>query len=309
MSHFVRVNKSNLCPICGAANWCTLSADGAIAKCMRESEGSFKSEEDGSGLAHFHRLTETPVKPGARFERKVKQSELPPHVPAMEKLATRAQLIGVKRINQLAESLGVKPRSLAALGVGWVTASELQDHDTPCSGAGCYTFPMRNHLEEVCGVRLRKPDGYKYSVKGGHNGFFSPITLPDRRARLYVVEGPTDTAALLSMGLMAVGRPSNTGGSKLIRELCKAHGVVMVTAIVDRDAPGSRAAKNTMRGVRALAAELESVRCLTRMIRPPRDIKDVRAWLNAGATAADIDRADRQGTLINTKGQTGKAAS
>ncbi|MBI1913615.1 MAG: DUF927 domain-containing protein [Planctomycetes bacterium] len=52
-----RVSKSAPCPICKHADWCSLSADGALAKCMRVEEGCWRSKTDRDGVPyHLHRL-------------------------------------------------------------------------------------------------------------------------------------------------------------------------------------------------------------------------------------------------------------
>ena len=61
MADFLRVKKDHPCKICGRPDYCTESSAGPIAKCMRVSKGAFKSAEDGSGLAYFHRLTDQPM--------------------------------------------------------------------------------------------------------------------------------------------------------------------------------------------------------------------------------------------------------
>ena len=56
-SKWVRVSKESPCPICKEPDWCSVSADGSVAKCMRVEEGSFKRKADKNGAAYFlHRL-------------------------------------------------------------------------------------------------------------------------------------------------------------------------------------------------------------------------------------------------------------
>jgi hypothetical protein len=60
-SKWVRVSKKSPCPICEQADWCSISADGAVAKCMRVAEGSFKSKDDVNGGCYYlHRLAGGP---------------------------------------------------------------------------------------------------------------------------------------------------------------------------------------------------------------------------------------------------------
>ena len=50
----------------------------------------------------------------------------------------------------------------------------------------------------VWGIRIRRPDGAKFSIKGGKEGLFIPEEFGGDR--LLIAEGPTDTAALLDLG-------------------------------------------------------------------------------------------------------------
>src|SRR5438876_423745 len=77
-SHWRRVNRNNPCPICKHAEWCSVSADGALAKCMRVEEGAFKTGEQKDGARYYlHRLagearrdpTPPPRPPGPGAER------------------------------------------------------------------------------------------------------------------------------------------------------------------------------------------------------------------------------------------------
>lgn len=99
--------------------------------------------------------------------------------------------------------------------------------------------------------------------------------------RLLVCEGPTDTAALLDLGLSAVGRPSCSGGVKLLVELVKQRRPAEVVIVADGDAPGQRGAGNQ-------AAVLVAYCAAVRIIAPPVGIKDAREWKRRGATAADV---------------------
>src|SRR5690606_9675141 len=92
------------------------------------------------------------------------------------------------RLTRLAESLGLSIESLQRLGVGWAARHR------------AYTFPMRRGDGTICGIRLRSPDGRKYSVRGSKQGLFIPDGI-DATDRLLVAEGPTDTAAVLDWGL------------------------------------------------------------------------------------------------------------
>src|SRR5262249_23661048 len=59
--NWVRVSSSSPCPICHTTDWCGMTADGALAGCMRIEEGCFRIKEgrDGSRV-YLHRLANGP---------------------------------------------------------------------------------------------------------------------------------------------------------------------------------------------------------------------------------------------------------
>src|SRR5262245_32126379 len=60
-SQWVRVSQGSPCPVCKSADWCSVSADGTVAKCMRTADGSFKSRQDKNGARYvLHRLAGSP---------------------------------------------------------------------------------------------------------------------------------------------------------------------------------------------------------------------------------------------------------
>ena len=294
MSDFVRTTRSNPCKVCGKHGWCSVTADGAVAKCMYVEEGAFKSAEDGSGLAYFHRLIDDPDWRSRPRTDRPKPAPREPKASIAELALTATQNTSTQTIDKLAEELGLSRMALINMGVGWARADQLQALGTKCKGPGCWTFPMRDKGgEQIIGVRLRSTDGFKYAVDGSMQGIFVPHELGQSGKPIVIVtEGPTDCAALLDMGFDAIGRPSNTAGTDLIRNLiitrtnsCKWGEVVI---LIDRDKIGSDAARNTWRGARKLAEKLVSQRRSVRICQPPAGIKDARDWLNSGAGEDDV---------------------
>lgn len=141
---------------------------------------------------------------------------------------------------------------------------------------------MRDAAGRVAGIRRRFPDGRKLSVKGGHEGLFVPdgVQFGDE---LFVCEGPTDAAAMLSLGFNVVGRPSCRGGVPVLVALMSAHQPTSLVILGDGDRPGQD-------GALALASMLRLYVPLVRACSPPSGIKDARQWLQLGATRADVRR-------------------
>lgn len=186
---------------------------------------------------------------------------------------------------------GITPASWQALG------SKAQGGD--------WWIPERNGLGEVIGHAIRGPDGQKWFESGGKRGLTLAFPLDNYAGTsadepVFVVEGATDTAAGISIGLDIVGRPSATGGVKFLSELLKDRHVC-VLGENDRGA-GRTGAMGIARGI---FAHVRSVR----VIFPPQDIKDLRQWVLAGAvkgtvidaalecetlTAADLNQEDKE---------------
>jgi hypothetical protein len=272
------------CPICGHPRWCAVSDDKAVVMCMRVAEGAFSQRETGAGLAYFHRIAESQDRPTPARKPKPQQSrEVPPKVPELAARARKA--ISADQLRALGYSLGLSPDALDRMGVGW-------------SGwRAAWTFPMRAPWDgSVVGVRLRltRPEDIarhgttKISQAGSDgNGLFVPDQLNATGRLLCVCEGPTDCAALLDMGLEAVGRPSQTAGRLYLYWLIHRVRPSEVCIVADRDEPGSTAEQNTRRGAAALADSIARWDRPVRIIQP-EGAKDVREWKAAGAMADDV---------------------
>jgi hypothetical protein len=180
--------------------------------------------------------------------------------------------VAPEQLQRLARSLGLSVTSLCHLEIGW--SAEHQ----------AWSFPMKDARGNVRGIRLRRPNGFKFAVKGSKAGLHLPAISADTDVSLMVCEGPTDTAALMDMGFTSVvGRYSCLGDLSLMVELVKGRRPPEVVIVADADEPGRR-------GANALAAELLAYATAVRVIEPPEGIKDARAWLQAGGRRVDVER-------------------
>jgi hypothetical protein len=60
-----RVTRGSPCPVCGQDDWCSVSGDGTLAKCMRVAADSWRTKKDKNGAEYYlHRLDGT-ARPGA----------------------------------------------------------------------------------------------------------------------------------------------------------------------------------------------------------------------------------------------------
>ena len=257
----------NPCPICGrptqghTSRWCSITLDGELAVCHFESAGAIRTTRDG-GWLHALRpqgvskrsggvsTYQTPYRP-ARATRTT-------NWPLLVNLYQRN--VDLPELNQMATGLGLEAASLVRLGVG-------------CFG-DTWTFPMVNERQVPVGIRTRLSNGDKRSVFGSRNGLFIPHDFAPNGGPLVICEGATDTAAMLSLGLCAVGRADCGTGLRYLKPLCAGRAVLIIG---DNDVPGRF-------GAHQLADSLDNAR----VVFPPDHIKDAREWVRHGATAAEV---------------------
>lgn len=235
-----------------------IANDGTAAICPRTETGGRYIGEAG----YMHKLVGQAVRPPRGTLRTTKQ----PTVTAeeWEKFASEFQddlSAGDHRV--LAKDLGVSVESLARLAMGW------------CEEARAFTFPMRDENGAIVGIRLRSSDGRKWALRGSANGLFIPIN-GGLAGQVFVCEGPTDTAALVTLGFDAIGRPFRSSSpepiAKALREVSE------IVVVSDTDADGKRDAKK-------LCMSLVGMVDATVKLILPVNGKDARAWVQAGATA------------------------
>lgn len=265
-THWIRVRRDRLCPICGKPDWCRVLSDNSIAQCGRI-ESNHPAGNNGAGWIHElgdsindQWLTATNLKP---------EKPQPKRDAKFWEWLYETCRAGLTLSQQewLSKELGLSKAALQAMGVGWSVRYN------------AYTFPMRNAAGQIVGIRTRRLSGQKRSVPGtdGNGLFFSPGKLVPEY--LLVCEGPTDTAALIDVGFgSVVGKPSCRAGDshllRLVRHLRPKHLIL----IPDSDKAG-------LDGFGDLA-----VRLLADGFNPnamdhlhiPTGAKDVRQWKKNG---------------------------
>lgn len=261
LPRMVRVSGERLCAVCGKSTWCLLSPDGKSAICQRV-ESRRKCGEAG----YLHRLDEP----------------IPAFIPPPERAIVRGDwhepacryaeaLTGAKK-RELALSLGLPEDGLSRLAL----LGLWQDN-----GQEAFTFPERDGHGKVIGLNRRFPTGQKLHLAGGQRG----ITLPEGwndGSPVYVVEGPTDTMAMVCAGLTAWGRPSNIGGTEYLAEAIRQidpETPVIVMGENDRKPDGLWPG---LSGAVTVAGNLaERVRNPVKWALAPTDYKDVREYLTS----------------------------
>lgn len=175
-------------------------------------------------------------------------------------------------LQPVSDQLGVSSRSLEFLGVCWSVERDAA------------AFPMYDatghNRETPIGIRLRTMDGHKFAVTGSRSGIFYPYVcyrdiLPWKR--LFICEGPTDTAACLDLGIFAIGRAACRGGKECVLSVLDQLQPDEVVIVMDNDGPGVAGANDLMRHIKQPK----------RAFVPPG--KDLRKFMADGATVSIID--------------------
>ena len=264
-----QVTPGKPCEICGESDWCLRSGD--VAHCNRVSEppsGWVRVRRHSGGCTSFRRggsklATDAP---SGAVRQSADDTGLERPDPKWTRLAKRyAKKLTRQLLRRLARDLGVTAESLRCIGVGW--------HPT----LNCYTFPHYDHLRRVVGIGTRYPDGRKRFIKGGHPGLHLPEGLEGMPDPVLIVEGPSDTAACLSMGLAAIGRPNNYG-SEYLSDVIGDRDCIVVGDFDPKPSgrwPGREGAEKVAAD---LAAELNHP---IRYALTPGGFKDIREWLAA----------------------------
>jgi hypothetical protein len=237
--------------------------------CGRVSEGSVRENAGGQFL---HRVNDSihlrdSVDQNAQLSRATTRSR--PRRNWSDALAFYAGNVGT-HLAELAHALGVTADSLTALQVGW--------HP----GQRFWSFPERDGNGRVIGINARYGDGSKKRLSGSKAGLTYADHWDTGVGPILLVEGASDTAALLTIGLSAVGRPSNRGGVDHLVDMLSDFPLEReIVVFGERDQkedgkwPGMEGAVST---ATKLAETLERP---IHWALPPDNAKDSRAWLQS----------------------------
>lgn len=222
------VSRREPCPVCGKPDNCKITLAKTAVLCGRVDNGT----KPNAGGQYLHRLGDRP--PGYTHPSHFKKTK-PKAAPTKDWSAIAKQLhaAGRDRLGELAAELGVSREALEPLGVG---RGEIDFRDG-------WSFPERDAAGLVIGInhRLIKPmvrDGKptsKIQGKGGSRGLTYADNWHAADGDVYLVEGGSDTAALMTMELCVIGRPSNRGGVELLAELLKSHPGRRIVVIGEND--------------------------------------------------------------------------
>src|SRR5262245_17779515 len=114
LASWLRVSRSNPCPICKRPDWCLVAVDGSVAICPR-----VESPRRAGEAGWLHRLAD-PAAHSRRVVRSVVLTDSRAASAGWRQLAAEfTNSLDAGRLLQLACQLGLTPNGLTALGVGW----------------------------------------------------------------------------------------------------------------------------------------------------------------------------------------------
>ncbi len=272
-----RVSRERPCAVCGKHDWCLQRPDGSAAICARIEEGSLKRAGDAGWL---HVLDPTAPRPFPQARALPQTPSGPKHDWAV--WHQRYREAAPDHINALAAKLSVSRDALERLEVGYDPARRW------------WTFPERDATGQIVGLIGRNEAGQKRRYSGAKCGLCYPADWAAGTGPLLLVEGASDMAAVLTMGLPGVARPSNTGGITLLTDLLSdlsADRPIVVISERDKKEDGTWPGKSgAISTAKQLAAALERE---IEWSLPPDNAKDTRAWLQSVSSIP----ADRWGPL------------
>jgi hypothetical protein len=266
LEQWKRASQAEPCPICGKPDNCEVSVDGGVVWCGRVSEGSVRENKGGQflhwlkppGQIGFHpHLSNAAAKPS----RPKRPRDWTASLKFFARAAEPARLI-------LASELGVSVEALLRLGIGWHPDCRF------------WTIPERDGAGRVIGISSRTQDGEKKRLYRSNAGLTYAADWDTKSGPILLVEGASDTAALMTIGLSVVGRPSNRAGVHLLVDLLSNLPLDReIVVIGERDEkldgrwPGRTGAIATATGL------AEGLKRPIGWALPPDGAKDSRDWL------------------------------
>lgn len=264
--------KDHPCPLCNRWDW-SCRAGSFMLICMR-----VQSDKPCSSGGWYHHYGD--YRPTFKPERKMPERK----IDCYSLVGRWRRETSTSTLSTLADALGVNLGALQLLG-----ACYAKEHHA-------YAFPMRNELGDIVGIRLRNNQGFKWAVSGSRQGVFTPDTsdyIPwaaiNMPKMVFLPEGPTDTAALLSLGLFAIGRPNCMSGNEQIKLTMQRMSITKAVIIADNDSLKKGNIKDFRPGVNGAKKLANDLKCKHVIFILPSPCKDVRDFLALGGTRKSIE--------------------
>ncbi len=285
------------CPMCGKQDWCSQSPDGGAFDCKRGKgqpvPAGFEYVKDSAQGVIIKLIDQSlVVAPSADAIQKAQVDKLTTeqcnalHDQYLKDIGNRA--------DTLASELGVSKDSLTKLEVGF----DLQRM--------CFTFPERDHEQNIVGFSTRYVDGKKLCVKGSRRAATIPNQWDSGEGPIFLVEGASDVAACITMGMSVIGRPGAMPCDSFIHAADKLIGEIRDRKIVvvaewdnkdNGDWPGKEGAIATANRL----YELFGFPIYWSL--PPQDEKDCRTYLNQHGVDGSLAFSD---FLVNNANRVGE---
>ena len=260
----LRTRRGRKCPVCGSTGgWCLRMEDESAALCPKSNgTGSVQKYGEygylyllGSGLLNADAATLP------RVEKRRDRTDKELH--ALWAPRARHWWKGQEaQVGKLAAVLGVASWALDELLCGW--------------DGKAWTFPERNADGLIIGVNRRFEDGGKRCATGSRRGLTYSETWADNPGPVLLVEGQSDAATGITLGVAVIGRPSNTGGVAMLGKLLGRHPERRVVVMGERDrkadgrAPGVDGGRSVCQALTRRLGSRVGVRL------PPDGAKDLR---------------------------------
>lgn len=216
LDQYARVSAELPCPKCGKFDYCMVHKSGRKCVCTRVKSGK-KFGRKGAGYIHYVGGDTKPVAI-EQIERKYLTTlEVQAYLDSITSpydysmLRTQGNLVQLPLL------------TLNRFGVRYETES------------AALVFPMFNESGAAVGCRFRRADGRKWSLTGGKEGVFKPVTF-DPALPSIIIEGATDAATAHSIGLQNVlGRPNCAGALEIITNMYVGYETTPIVIIADDD--------------------------------------------------------------------------
>ena len=248
--NYNRCSQRMPCPVCERVKFCLVSDNGSLCICTK----IISQKEYKSYHGWLHALGDTQYLSPKKVIKTKDFNHDPEYICMLYK-----KLNFIYPRYHLADRWNVTPKSLLDLGVGY--SDEI------------YYLPMRNAINEIIGLQRIYPSDEKRTVKHSQLGIFKSIHFNPKEP-VYIQDGCSDTAAMLSRGYNSLGRASESSCKSILRKLLK-H-CPQINIVPDNDLGGTG-----FRYAYKLAAYLYRSSCEINIMFN-RDFKDIRNWINSG---------------------------
>ena len=183
-------------------------------------------------------------------------------------------------LSSFASNLGVSVIALQRLNTAWSHADS------------AWIFPMLDEDGNTIGLRLRSLNGGKWAKPGSRGGLFYMRDRPPTEKCVLICEGPTDTAAAVTLGFWPIGRPNCASGIELIKATLDRLKIYKAIIAADNDEGKEISGKLVRPGIQGANNLARQIGVRHVVWIPPT--KDLREFLKLGGTRATIENDVKQ---------------